>query len=590
MSSITTHLAAVLNTVRRPGDFFVSGTTELLAPLLEVDGVGPIALPLLPVQAEQLVAVAQRAPYGRGEETLVDTAVRRTWQIGADRVHIRGKHWERTLETILARVADGLGVSEPVAVELYKLLVYDRGSFFVGHRDTEKAPGMFATLVIVLPSISAGGDLVVPQKGREARLDLRCPEPSEAAFAAFYADCAHEVLPVTEGCRLTLVYNLVRRGGGALPEPPDYHGEENRIAALLQSWGAGKKSRDGDAPDKLIYLLEHAYTPAELGFATLKGPDAAAATVFAAAARQSDTELHLALLRVEESGIAEYTGYGSRRGRWSEPELEPGEVDDRNVGLSEWRRLDGSPSLLVELPVEDDELSPPDSLEDMDPDDEDFHEATGNEGASFERTYRRAAFVLWPRNRFFAVLNQAGLRVTLPYLADLTERWAASGEGRRSPLWDQAHDLSRHMVSRWPTHAWYPSHDRTPSEAARMLTLLPRLEDLPRIDMLLAKIAARGGYDKQDNDAISGALAIFSLEKRVAMIDRLIAATAEMSLGACGELLARAVVAPALGRKPDFGAAARRLVEALPGDPARPHLRTHGGGVPVWNPASLSIC
>ena len=91
MPSITTDLAALLSTVRRPGDFFVSGTTELLAPLLEVDGVGTIALPLLPMQAEQLVAVAQRAPYGRGEETLVDTAVRRTWQIGAGRVRIRGK-------------------------------------------------------------------------------------------------------------------------------------------------------------------------------------------------------------------------------------------------------------------------------------------------------------------------------------------------------------------------------------------------------------------------------------------------------------------------------------------------------------------
>jgi len=98
-------------------------------------------------------------------------------------------------------VADGLGVSGPVAAELYKLLVYDQGSFFVSHRDTEKAPGMFATLVIVLPSISAGGELVVRHKGREARLDLRCNEPSEAAFAAFYADCVHEVLPVTEGCR-----------------------------------------------------------------------------------------------------------------------------------------------------------------------------------------------------------------------------------------------------------------------------------------------------------------------------------------------------------------------------------------------------
>jgi hypothetical protein len=66
--TITTDLAAVLSTVRRPGDFFVSRTTELLAPLLEVDGIGPIALPQLPMQAEQLVAVAQRAPYCRGED------------------------------------------------------------------------------------------------------------------------------------------------------------------------------------------------------------------------------------------------------------------------------------------------------------------------------------------------------------------------------------------------------------------------------------------------------------------------------------------------------------------------------------------
>ena len=42
------------------------GMAELLAPALEVDGVGPIALPLLPVQAEQLIAVAEAAPYGRG--------------------------------------------------------------------------------------------------------------------------------------------------------------------------------------------------------------------------------------------------------------------------------------------------------------------------------------------------------------------------------------------------------------------------------------------------------------------------------------------------------------------------------------------
>ena len=30
------------------------------------------------------------------------------------------------------------------------------------------------------------------------------------------------------------------------------------------------------------------------------------------------------------------------------------------------------------------------------PDEQHFQEATGNEGASFERTYSRAGFVLWP--------------------------------------------------------------------------------------------------------------------------------------------------------------------------------------------------
>ena len=123
MSSITSELAAVLATVRRPGDFFASGTIEFLAPQLEVEGVGQIALPLLPTQAKQLVAVGERAPFGRGEQTLVDTAVRRTWQIGPNQVRIQGRGWARTLSAILTRVCDGLGVAESVQAEFYKLLL-----------------------------------------------------------------------------------------------------------------------------------------------------------------------------------------------------------------------------------------------------------------------------------------------------------------------------------------------------------------------------------------------------------------------------------------------------------------------------------
>jgi hypothetical protein len=145
MSSIVPDLARILPAIRRPGDFYATGIADMFAPNLEVDGVGRISLPLLPMQAEQLIAVAVRAPYGRGEETVVDTKVRRTWQIDADRIHIGGRHWMHTLDAIVAKAAAGLGVAGPVSAELYKLLIYDAGSFFVEHRDTEKTAGMFAT-------------------------------------------------------------------------------------------------------------------------------------------------------------------------------------------------------------------------------------------------------------------------------------------------------------------------------------------------------------------------------------------------------------------------------------------------------------
>jgi hypothetical protein len=99
--TITQELAKILDDVDRPGDFFASGRAEFLTPRLEVEGVGPIALPLLPAQAKHLIKAATRAPYGRGADTVVDTKVRRTWQIEASRVSIGGKHWATTLNGIV---------------------------------------------------------------------------------------------------------------------------------------------------------------------------------------------------------------------------------------------------------------------------------------------------------------------------------------------------------------------------------------------------------------------------------------------------------------------------------------------------------
>jgi predicted 2-oxoglutarate/Fe(II)-dependent dioxygenase YbiX len=420
MSSVGAKLLDSLRSVERSGDFCIGGIREVFMPTIDVDDVGRIAFPVMPAQAERLVAIAETAPYGRGEETVVDRDFRRTWQIDSANVQIGGRHWEKTLGDLVADAALGLGVDGPISADFYKLLVYDAGSFFVDHRDTEKVPGMFATMALVLPSTYGGGELVVKHAGREATLALHPEEPSEIGFAAFYADCVHEVRPITTGFRIALIYNLRFADRKRALKAPDYRAHEARAAEALRSWAGAK-----DEPDKLILPLEHAYTPAELSFGALKGADAGVASVLTKAAVEADCELHLALVAIEESGSAESTGYHGRRGidDDEDEDFEAVEVFDRALILSEWRRPDGGEAGFGDFPFTEDELCPEDVFEDLEPDEEHFHEATGNEGASFERTYRRAGFVLWPAARKLAVLNQGGLRATLPHLETLTASW-----------------------------------------------------------------------------------------------------------------------------------------------------------------------
>ncbi len=578
MSSINIDLAKALNRIQRAGSYYTTGAVEILAPRLEVDGVGPIALPLLPVQARQLIAVAEQAPYGKGPETLVDTQVRNTWQIDATQVQI-GRRWEQTVTDIVKSARAGLGVTGSVTAEFYKMLVYEPGQFFLSHRDTEKAPGMFATLIIVLPSIYTGGELVVRHQGEEAVLDLCPPEPAIATFAAFYADCLHEVRPVTSGCRLALVYNLLRPDRSRLPEPPNHDAEQALLTKLLRQWSTAKQSPDDESPEKLIYPLEHVYTEAEISFDMLKGADIARADALIAAAGQAECDLHLALVSIEESGNAEYHGdyYGSRRRKWSydeddedededEGDFEIGEVFDRDATLSQWQRPDGQPATLGNFPFEEEELCPPGALDNMEPDETHFQEASGNAGASFDRTYRRAALVVWPQHRRLAVFNQAGLGTTLPYLTDLAQQWSQSGQSQASPLWQQAHKLTGFMLETWEIYRPSSPHP----QAVKLLTTLTQLKDTVHIEAFLTNISAAGNYHKDDNAAILKASSLLPPIKALELIWRIIAGNAAESRSACADLLARsAMAAQKTGQTADLIPIAKILLNTLPGDPAR---------------------
>jgi len=76
-------LETALSGVRLPGDFFVCGPMEMPMPRVEIEGAGVLSFPVPDAQVAAIVRRAERAPYGKGEATIVDTSVRKVWQISA---------------------------------------------------------------------------------------------------------------------------------------------------------------------------------------------------------------------------------------------------------------------------------------------------------------------------------------------------------------------------------------------------------------------------------------------------------------------------------------------------------------------------
>ena len=498
-------LEALLQSIERPGDYCTQGRLFVPMPRVEVGGAGMLSFPVTPPQAQALTSVAERAPYGRGVETLVDSSVRACWQIDAAQVTVGGGVWRDTLAQIVAHAATGLGCPpEHTEAHLYKLLVYEAGGFFAAHRDTEKVDGMVATLVLSLPVAGAGGELVISHKQRQTRVDLRTEEPSELAFAAFYADCIHETLPVSAGHRIVLVYLLVLQQGAAadaLRTAPDYTAQEARIAAQLREWDTGPV--DGS---KLVWLLEHDYSTVGLSFDRLKNADGAVGGALARAARQAGHSLHAAILHIEEHGIAVDTGDYID---WDKPESswEMEEVFHSELWLDGWVAPDDTKRDYGRVPLLPGELVPAGALEDAEPDDEQVN-VTGNEGVELSHSYRRAALVLWPERDTVRTLAHGGIGGAVAYVADelAHPRDQADAAG-------PARALVAQLIDAWPAprraHPYRRHGGNGSQSCADALRLLRRLGDETTTRRFLHEIAT-AHYSGNENAELLETVATIS--------------------------------------------------------------------------------
>jgi hypothetical protein len=147
-----------------------------------------------------------------------------------------------------------------------------------------------------------------------------------------------------------------------------------------------------------VWLLEHQYSPAELSFAALKNADAARARVILAAAERADCAVHLGIVHIKEAGPAEPPCTRSRQGRRSDDGFRMIQVCHILQYIDDWVDTENRrPRWARPMLLQDDEVLPAGALDNEKPDEQRFVEATGNEAASFQRSYHRAALVIWLR-------------------------------------------------------------------------------------------------------------------------------------------------------------------------------------------------
>jgi hypothetical protein len=492
-SSTVAWLSKAIGQATRSAKFCAVGYLPAVDPDIEVDGLGALRLPLKRTTAKELAALCRVAPYGKGTETLVNKNVRNTLEL--DPKKFRLSHaWNTAIAGVLRPIAQQLGLpADQLEARLYRLLVYEKGGFFLPHRDSEKHNGMVASLIVVLPNPFEGGTLIVRHGVVKQKLTFEQAASGKApCYAAFYADCEHEVQRVTGGVRLCLAYNLVlkpQRGSPANASPPDE--PIVVLAEAIESWVAARPAKP------LVFALEHHYTQRGLSLDLLKGADRQLAELIEAAAVEADCLVYLAqvsrhLMQYADDGSFE-RGYSYRYDSRPRRALEIGETYEDELHGTEWADVDGKKQPWGPIAFEQSSIVASEPIDQWQPTSEEYEGYTGNEGNTLDRWYHRSALVVWHREHHFDVVASSGAADSIPLFCSMTAKLAKTPKKRLDEARGDCLRFARAIIAHWPERIigyWRARREETASYGDFMEPLLA-LRDRDAVAQLLGKLATQ---------------------------------------------------------------------------------------------------
>lgn len=432
MKDFNNQLFNILSEIKGSGSFISNDIKPFLFSGLEINGIDEIGFPINATQIKDIIKVAHKAPFGKGSQTVLDPTVRSAWEIDASEITFTNPEWKQFIASIIEKVKPDLGIEKhSVSANLYKLLIYEEGGFFLAHKDSEKEKGMFGTLIIGLPSKHTGGELCVRFDGREEIVDFSEPSSQyKIPYAAFYADCEHEIKPITSGYRVCLVYNLVQAKSNEKIQLSHLGGHIERLVKVIKTC-----EEDKDIPK--IVLLGHQYTPSNFTMQALKLNDRPKAEALLQAAENAGFYAKLGLVTSYQSGELEVeynnsSRYGRRRSYYDDDEYDSddeltengtmGEVYDESLEIEHWME-EGIPPLR-NISFEKEDLISEIILNEGEPEEKEAEGYTGNAGMEMRYWYHYGAVIFWPKKYQYDMLISLSTANKLEWIEYYNQQWS----------------------------------------------------------------------------------------------------------------------------------------------------------------------
>ncbi|KAF7329488.1 hypothetical protein MKEN_00211200 [Mycena kentingensis (nom. inval.)] len=350
-------------------------------PCLNIDGLGPVGLPL----------------SSRDAQCLIDASS--SGEIPARKFRFDNIQWDSWLrETVLPVLASSLSLQGPT-LTLQKLVLQTPDSAEISSHTTPQRDGVTGQLVVLLPSSFDGGKHTIRDGAHSKEFDVSPLSGLSTTLIAAYSDVEHTVSRVSSGYSLSLVYDILQ-SSAAVPRPafPDMSAPVAKLRALLSSW----QDDDSDEPPYIGCILRGKYARgAEFSAASLTGADDLLLRHLAPIA--SDLGLSLHLVHLE----GRYWSPCEARGQ-TPPTLRDSDCEDYGeseywVAAEEVVDLDGMPVEVPDLEEkwEDDGawdavmVGGPFETENLKPDTVEF-EATEDRFGQRTSIWRRCALLIWP--------------------------------------------------------------------------------------------------------------------------------------------------------------------------------------------------